>query len=83
MYDSGSKPGVLPRGLSQLQEVTAAVNIPVIAIGGIGIDQIDEVLDHGARGIAVIRSILHAEDPEQMAMEMGGKIRQRVLINET
>lgn len=83
VFDSASKPGVLPKGLSQLQEVTAEVTTPVIAIGGIGIEQIDEVLDHGARGIAVIRSILHAEDPEQMAMEMAEKIRQRVLINET
>lgn len=78
VYDSGSKPSVLPRGLRQLQGVTAAVDIPVIAIGGIGIDQIDEVLDHGARGVAVIRSILHAEDPEQMAMEMARKIHQWV-----
>lgn len=83
VFDSDSKPGVLPRGLSQLQKVAAAVAAPVIAIGGIGLDQMDEVLDHGARGIAVIRSILNAENPEQMAMEMAGKIRQRSLNNET
>ncbi|MNZ44654.1 Regulatory protein TenI [compost metagenome] len=77
VYDSESKRGLKPRGLRQLHEVTAAVPIPVIAIGGIGLDQIDEVLDYGAQGIAVISSILHAVNPVKAAQQMAEKLNER------
>ncbi|MNN95802.1 Regulatory protein TenI [compost metagenome] len=60
-----------------MQEVTGGVPIPVIAIGGIGLDQIDEVLDHGAQGIAVISSILHALDPVEAVQQMADKLNER------
>ncbi|MNO65389.1 Regulatory protein TenI [compost metagenome] len=77
VYDSTSKPGLPPRGLNKLQEAAAAVTIPVIAIGGIGVQQIDEVLQYGAHGVAVISSILHVDDPVQAAQAIAHKLHER------
>ncbi|MNN41836.1 Regulatory protein TenI [compost metagenome] len=77
VYDSNSKRGLKPRGLQQLHKVTVAAPIPVMAIGGIGLEQIDEVLRHGAQGVAVISSILHAVDPVEAAQQMAEKLNER------
>jgi thiamine-phosphate pyrophosphorylase len=45
-----------PQGLSKLADIAAAVDgLPVIAIGGIAIENVSECLRHGAAGIAAIR----------------------------
>ena len=62
VYDTESHPGEDPRGLDALREVVQAVDIPVIAIGGITPDRVPDVLATGASGVAVISSILHAGD---------------------
>ncbi|HET9942612.1 MAG TPA: thiamine phosphate synthase [Terriglobia bacterium] len=48
-------PGKAPVGLDALKQVTSAVRIPVLAIGGITLENSREVLDAGAAGIAAIR----------------------------
>ncbi|MFC5446978.1 thiamine phosphate synthase [Paenibacillus aestuarii] len=65
IYETGSKPGLPPRGLELLSEVTAEVSIPVIAIGGVTPERIRPVLEAGASGVAVMSGIWDAADPEQ------------------
>jgi thiamine-phosphate diphosphorylase len=48
-------PGKTPVGLDAQRQVTSAVHIPVLAIGGITLENSREVLDSGAAGIAAIR----------------------------
>jgi thiamine-phosphate pyrophosphorylase len=48
-------PGKSPVGLTALRRVCAAVRVPVLAIGGITLENTREVLDAGASGIAAIR----------------------------
>ncbi|HSE30417.1 MAG TPA: thiamine phosphate synthase [Pyrinomonadaceae bacterium] len=44
-----------PQGLTKLADVATAVSgLPVIAIGGIAVENVRECLDHGAAGIAAI-----------------------------
>ena len=70
MYSSPTKKDVTaPQGLERLREVTAAVGIPVVAIGGIGRDRLGEVKAGGAAAAAVI-SALVAADPEAAAREL-------------
>lgn len=59
IYASSCKPGAAPRGLGFLREVCAAVNVPVYAIGGIGLNdvQFKEIQACGASG-ACLRSAL-------------------------
>ncbi len=59
-----------PRGIDELRRVAAAVEIPVLAIGGIDTSCAAQVIDAGARGIAVIRAILAADQPESAAAEL-------------
>jgi thiamine-phosphate pyrophosphorylase len=70
VYATSSHPGEPPLGLTELARVANTVRIPVIAIGGIGADQIGEVLATGARGIAVISAILGATDPSAATAEL-------------
>ena len=44
----------------------AGINIPMVAIGGITPDDIDEILATGVQGIAVSGTVLNADDPGAM-----------------
>jgi thiamine-phosphate pyrophosphorylase len=70
VFPSTSKPGLPPHGLDELREVVEAVDVPVIAIGGITADNLDAVLATGCAGIAVISAILSAPDPRQAAARL-------------
>ena len=64
VYDTPSKRQYgAPQGLAALERVTASVDVPVIAIGGITPDRVPDVRRAGASGVAVISAILFAEDP--------------------
>lgn len=58
--DAGS-----PVGVSRIREVTDAVKIPVVGIGGIDASNASPVWAAGAAGVAVIRAVLDAADPQQ------------------
>lgn len=63
VFATGCKPGLPPRGLPFLREVTAAVSIPVWAIGGIGPDNLPQVLEAGAAGGCVMSGFMTCSDP--------------------
>ncbi|GAA4862111.1 thiamine phosphate synthase [Paenibacillus vulneris] len=63
IYESNSKPGLAPRGIKALAEVVDACPVPVIAIGGIEPDLVEEVLSTGCAGIAVLSSVLLHPQP--------------------
>jgi thiamine-phosphate pyrophosphorylase len=50
-------------GLSGLRRIVAAVDRPVIAIGGIDVDNVAAVLAAGAAGVAVLSSVVAQRDP--------------------
>lgn len=62
--------GYAPRGVKRLQEVTEALSIPVIAIGGIEAEGAEAVMRHGAAGFAVSSAVCHAEDPARAARRL-------------
>ncbi|WP_144797431.1 thiamine phosphate synthase [Halorubrum depositum] len=51
-------------GTERVREVAAAVDLPVIGIGGIDADNAGVVAAAGAAGVAVVSAITAAEDPE-------------------
>ena len=55
IFDSSCKPGVPPRGLSLLHEITSRIQVPVYAIGGFGWADPKSLLAvaAGATGVAV------------------------------
>lgn len=54
VFQSRSKPGLSPCGVSVLEAVAGAVGLPVLAIGGVTVDKTGEVFRAGAAGVAAI-----------------------------
>lgn len=59
-----------PIGVEGLAEVIRAVSIPVVAIGGITLDNAEAVIKAGPAGVAVISAIVGAPDPEGAARRL-------------
>ncbi len=70
IYATASHPGIVPGGTPLLESAVAACSIPVLAIGGVTAQRIDELMRTGAYGIAVIRAVWHAPDPVLAAEEL-------------
>lgn len=67
VFETGSHPGKPAAGLDFLASVCRAVSIPVIAIGGITPQNTPDCLRAGAAGIAVLSTIMRANDPRAAA----------------
>ena len=50
--------------ISTLKTICQTVAIPVVAIGGLTSENIDQLIDTGIAGIAVVRDLMQAEDIE-------------------
>ncbi len=70
IFVTESHPGGKVSGLNLIEQVKARVQTPVYAIGGINASNAREVMNAGADGIAVIRSILASKDPHAAAREL-------------
>ncbi len=71
IYETPSKarfgPPLAPRAL---RIARGAASIPILAIGGIRPDRVEEVMEAGADGIAVISAVLGAPDPGAAAADL-------------
>jgi len=76
MFPTGTKEtGYTPRGPATLREVRNAVSLPILAIGGITIENVGAVITAGATAPAVISAVVGAADITAAA----AAFRQRVL----
>ena len=62
IFKTPTKPGYRPAGLKVLKETCQRLKIPIVAIGGINMDNIKLVRNAGAGLIAVVRAICKAKD---------------------
>ena len=51
-----------PVGLDLFREIRRLVNIPITVMGGIKLENLDQVLEAGARRIAVVSAVVGADD---------------------
>jgi thiamine-phosphate pyrophosphorylase len=66
VYPTTSKADADPvTGIMLLKQTVEAIPLPIIAIGGISVENTPEVIRAGAQGIAVISAVCCQEDPEQ------------------
>jgi len=63
-----------PLGVEALRRACATVALPVFAIGGIGRENVGEVIAAGAHGIAAISAVLAADDPDAAASGIGQQV---------
>jgi len=59
-----------PQGISRLRQAVKQSPMPVLAIGGINLERVPEVLATGAHGIAMISALSTAPNPDQVAREL-------------
>ena len=53
-----------------LKEVVDSIDIPVVAIGGITLDNAHELKDTGIAGLSVVSAIMSAENPKKASEEL-------------
>lgn len=71
IFDTATKADAGPgNGLDVLKKIKSAVSIPVIAIGGINKNNVCQVIDSGADGVAVISAIVGQKDIVKATAEM-------------
>ncbi|MGB0282462.1 MAG: thiamine phosphate synthase [Neptuniibacter sp.] len=56
-FPSKTKPNANPAPISLLQEAKAKVQLPIVAIGGISVDNADQIISAGADMVAVIHAL--------------------------
>ncbi len=61
IYPTGSKHDADMTTLATLREICRRVDCPVVAIGGITVDRVGQVLQAGAHGVAVISALLDGD----------------------
>jgi thiamine-phosphate pyrophosphorylase len=76
IYKSETHPETEPSGPGLIAEITKDSALPVLAIGGITADKIEEVVKAGAAGVAVITAIAKAEDPKAAAEELNKALKE-------
>ena len=72
---------VLPEG--ELKKICDAVDVPVVAIGGIHKDNILQLKGSGADGVALVSAIFGAEDIEAECRELKALAEQIIYSNST
>ena len=76
IWPTPTKPGRYAPGLGLVEYAARQVtDRPWFAIGGIDLDNLDQVLAAGARRVVVVRAITAAEDPGAAAAELARRIR--------
>lgn len=67
-----------PCGITKLQEAVMKLKIPVIALGGINIENLTATLSTKVAGIALISAIIAAPDPRSASVSLLKKIEEYV-----
>ena len=70
VFGSSTKKNAKNLPLETLRDICASVSIPVVAIGGIGKENIRELAGCGIAGAAVVSAVFGAEDPGRAAEEL-------------
>lgn len=81
VYATSTKPDYEPVGLDLVRyaakkaPVAAISSKPWFAIGGISMDNIEDVIAAGARRVCVVRAITQAADPQAAADQLSSRLR--------
>ncbi|MDI6703638.1 MAG: thiamine phosphate synthase [bacterium] len=69
-------PAKEPIGIDLISKIKDKINLPIIAVGGINGENVDEVIRAGATGVAVGRAILESDDITFATQSLLRKIRE-------
>ncbi|MSU59960.1 MAG: thiamine phosphate synthase [Pedosphaera sp.] len=76
VFATGTKPGVKPVTLEYVRWATANLKVSWFAIGGINLQNLDEVLAAGARRVCVVSAILNSPDVARACGEFKRRLEE-------
>lgn len=74
VFPSPTKKNAIRITAEQLKEICSSVNIPVVAIGGITYENVDEIRLGGMDGIAVVSAVFAADDIKKATADLKLKV---------
>jgi thiamine-phosphate pyrophosphorylase len=74
VFSSTTKSFAHLAGLDFVRQVAAEITLPAYAIGGIGPENVDEVVAAGARRVAVSSAVCGAADPAEIARQLQARL---------
>ncbi|MEY2429911.1 MAG: thiamine-phosphate pyrophosphorylase [Verrucomicrobiota bacterium] len=77
IYKTGTKPSARPVTLDYVRWAAAHVKIPWFAIGGINLENLDDVLAAGARRICVVSAILNTDNIAATCRKFRDRLRPK------
>ena len=78
VFSSPTKKNALRITREQLKEICASVSIPAVAIGGISLENVDELKGGGMSGIAVVSAVFSADDIQKAASLLKEKAKSLI-----
>lgn len=82
IWATPTKPAYKPVGLNLIGLYNAALRVPYVVIGGVNENNIDQIVESGAKTVAVVRALFEANDPAQMAKTFSQKIKKNRMKQE-
>jgi thiamine-phosphate pyrophosphorylase len=76
VFPSGTKEFSHHPGLRLVRDVSAETTLPVFAIGGIGPENVSQVVEAGVGRVAVSGAVCRAQSPREIAAALRGKLSQ-------
>jgi thiamine-phosphate pyrophosphorylase len=77
IFGTPTKPESQPGGLELVRAAAARLTVPWFAIGGIELENVADVAAAGAPGVAVVRAVRDAADPEAAARQLRAALEDR------
>lgn len=74
IFASPTKPELVPIGLKAIAQIKNKIKIPLLAVGGINLSNVDYVLAEGAEAVAVSSAILTAKDIKKATEDFTKKL---------
>ncbi|CAM3988859.1 thiamine phosphate synthase [Alicyclobacillus pomorum] len=75
LYPTSSKADAEVCGVEALEEILQVVSIPVVGIGGISLENVQDVIRAGADGVAVVSAVMLAANPRSASQQFLEQIR--------
>lgn len=75
IYPTTTKVKTVRTKVETLAEITCAVPIPIVAIGGLHAGNIEALRGSGAAGIAVVSALMKQDDPETVALQLRAAVK--------
>lgn len=70
VFATPTKPTYNPVGLELVRFAAKNIRIPFVAIGGVDSKNVGQVIDAGARAVAVVRAVMASADPKNEAEKL-------------